>query len=108
MRRITSLWNYIEFICPIHSRCSAASDAPFQLYRISYLYFTLFGALLTIIVALVTSLLLRESDLDALDTRLLTPFVRRWLERRRSRRTQLPALKMVKLGKRTLGQDTAT
>ncbi|KAH8262107.1 hypothetical protein KR038_007281 [Drosophila bunnanda] len=64
---------------------STASAAPFQLYRISYLYFTLFGALVTISVALVTSLLLRESNLDAVDTRLLTPFVRRWLERRRHR-----------------------
>ncbi|KAH8245241.1 hypothetical protein KR032_007107 [Drosophila birchii] len=70
---------------------TAATAAPFQLYRISYLYFTLFGALVTILVALVTSLLLRESDLDAVDTRLLTPFVRRWLERRRHRlRSQVP------------------
>lgn len=73
------------------SSFSPASAAPFQLYRISYLYFTLFGALMTIVVALLTSLLLRESDVDAVDPRLLTPFVRRWLERRRSRRTQLPA-----------------
>lgn len=45
---------------------------------------------MTIVVALLTSLLLRESDVDAVDPRLLTPFVRRWLERRRCRRTQLP------------------
>ncbi|EDV47472.1 sodium-coupled monocarboxylate transporter 1 [Drosophila erecta] len=69
---------------------SSSPRAPFQLYRISYLYFTLFGALVTIAVALVTSLLLRESDLDGVDTRLLTPFVRRWLERRRHRRSEVP------------------
>ncbi|XP_017116374.1 sodium-coupled monocarboxylate transporter 1 [Drosophila elegans] len=69
---------------------SSSPSAPFQLYRISYLYFTLFGALTTIIVALVTSLLLRESDLDGVDTRLLTPFVRRWVERRRHRRSEIP------------------
>ncbi|ALC48597.1 CG9657 [Drosophila busckii] len=69
---------------------SSAAAAPFQLYRISYLYFTLFGALVTIIVALLTSLLLRESKLQSLDTRLLTPFVRRWVERQR-RSSQLPA-----------------
>ncbi|KAH8287369.1 hypothetical protein KR054_006231 [Drosophila jambulina] len=69
----------------------STATAPFQLYRISYLYFTLFGALVTIVVALVTSLILRETDLDAVDTRLLTPFVRRWLERRRHRlRSQVP------------------
>ncbi|KAH8407384.1 hypothetical protein KR215_011850, partial [Drosophila sulfurigaster] len=68
-----------------------AAAASFQLYRISYLYFTLFGALVTIVVALVVSLVLRESDVDAVDPRLLTPFVRRWLERRRNRRSQLPA-----------------
>ncbi|XP_034118320.1 sodium-coupled monocarboxylate transporter 1 [Drosophila albomicans] len=68
-----------------------AAASSFQLYRISYLYFTLFGALVTIVVALVVSLLLRESDVDAVDPRLLTPFVRRWLERRRNRRSQLPA-----------------
>lgn len=79
--------------CPFYSPASAA---PFQLYRISYLYFTLFGALMTIVVALLTSLLLRESDVDAVDPRLLTPFVRRWLERRRSRHTQLPAGKQQK------------
>ncbi|XP_020800709.1 sodium-coupled monocarboxylate transporter 1 [Drosophila serrata] len=73
---------------------TAASAAPFQLYRISYLYFTLFGALVTILVALVTSLILRETNLDAVDTRLLTPFVRRWLERRRHRlRSQVPDLR---------------
>jgi len=70
--------------------CSSSPSAPFQLYRISYLYFTLFGALVTIVVALVTSLLLRESDLDGVDTRLLTPFVRRWMERRRHRRSEIP------------------
>ncbi|XP_017851041.1 sodium-coupled monocarboxylate transporter 1 isoform X2 [Drosophila busckii] len=69
---------------------TSAAAAPFQLYRISYLYFTLFGALVTIIVALLTSLLLRESKLQSLDTRLLTPFVRRWVERQR-RSSQLPA-----------------
>lgn len=45
---------------------------------------------MTIVVALVTSLLLRETDLDGVDTRLLTPFVRRWLERRRHRRSKIP------------------
>ncbi|KAH8266972.1 hypothetical protein KR026_012547 [Drosophila bipectinata] len=69
---------------------TSSAGGPFQLYRISYLYFTLFGALVTIVVALVVSLLLRESDLDAVDTRLLTPFVRRWVERRRHRRSQTP------------------
>ncbi|EDW07322.2 uncharacterized protein Dmoj_GI15680 [Drosophila mojavensis] len=92
---------------PLDGAISAASDAPFHLYRISYLYFTLFGALLTIVVALVTSLVLRETDLDALDTRLLTPFVRRWLERRRSRRTQLPPQKLAKRAKLKAVQETA-
>ncbi|XP_043659860.1 sodium-coupled monocarboxylate transporter 1 [Drosophila teissieri] len=76
---------------PLDGASSSSASAPFQLYRISYLYFTLFGALVTIVVALATSLLLRESDLDAVDTRLLSPFVRRWLERRRHRRSQIPA-----------------
>ncbi|KAH8286643.1 hypothetical protein KR018_003352 [Drosophila ironensis] len=69
---------------------STSSNGSFQLYRISYLYFTLFGATVTIVVALVTSLILRESNLDALDSRLLTPFVRRWLERRRHQRSHVP------------------
>lgn len=72
------------------SSSTSSTRGPFQLYRISYLYFTLFGALVTIVVALVVSLLLRESDLDTVDTRLLTPFVRRWVERRRHRRSQTP------------------
>ncbi|XP_041452150.1 LOW QUALITY PROTEIN: sodium-coupled monocarboxylate transporter 1 [Drosophila obscura] len=80
-----------NFASPAAGRCLQAPSGPFQLYRISYLYFTLFGALLTIVVALVTSLLLRETDLDAVDTRLLTPFVRRWLERRRQRQSQIPS-----------------
>ncbi|XP_030381689.1 sodium-coupled monocarboxylate transporter 1 [Scaptodrosophila lebanonensis] len=64
--------------------------APFELHRISYLYFTLLGALVTIVIGLITSLLLGETNLDAVDTRLLTPFVRRWLERRRAKSSQLP------------------
>ncbi|SPP78364.1 sodium-coupled monocarboxylate transporter 1 [Drosophila guanche] len=82
-------------------------SGPFQLYRISYLYFTLFGALLTIVVALVTSLLLRETDLDAIDTRLLTPFVRRWLERRRHKQSQIPTRTPDGLKPKTI-QETAT
>lgn len=54
-----------------------------------------------------TSLLLRETDLDALDSRLLTPFVRRWLERRRSRRSQLPAQELAKRAKLKAVQETA-
>ncbi|EDW00395.1 sodium-coupled monocarboxylate transporter 1 [Drosophila grimshawi] len=91
---------------PLDDAISPASEAPFQLYRISYLYFTLFGALLAIVVGLVTSLLLRESDLDAIDSRLLTPFVRRWLERRRSRGTRLPAGKQPE--KHKTMQETTT
>jgi len=82
------LYTYCSYILVF--LCSSSPSAPFQLYRISYLYFTLFGALVTIVVALVTSLLLRESDLDGVDTRLLTPFVRRWMERRRHRRSEIP------------------
>ncbi|EDW78501.1 uncharacterized protein Dwil_GK16152 [Drosophila willistoni] len=81
---------------------SPASAAPFQLYRISYLYFTLFGALVTIVVGLITSLVLNESDLDAVDPRLLTPFVRRWLERRRQKRSEVPVTKGCRI------QETAT
>lgn len=97
---------------PIDGAVSPASAAPFKLYRISYLYFTLFGALVTIIVALVTSLLLRESDVDGVDTRLLTPFVRRWLEKRKSRCTQVPSGKKIQKKKQKqkqkLLQETAT
>ncbi|XP_026731489.1 sodium-coupled monocarboxylate transporter 2-like [Trichoplusia ni] len=56
----------------------AESEVPY-LYRISYLWFTGFGCMVTISIACIVSL--RKSVKLHQDHRLFAPFVRRWLEK---------------------------
>lgn len=62
---------------------SAAADAAepdFALYHISYLWYTLFGALITITVSLIVSAIVGFNDPRKMDPKLFAPFVRRLLK----------------------------
>jgi len=50
-----------------------------QLYKLSYLWYSLLGFLLTIVVGLVVSILTGSLDTCCLDEDLMSPPVRRWL-----------------------------
>lgn len=50
-----------------------------QLYKLSYLWYSLLGFLITIVVGLVVSILTGSLDTCCLDEDLMSPPVRRWL-----------------------------
>lgn len=72
------------------------SDAPFKIYNISYLYYTMVGALITITVALIVSFCMGFNGINRVDPKLLSPFVRRWLERRKTKKAVVPSTTDVK------------
>ncbi|XP_055857001.1 sodium-coupled monocarboxylate transporter 1 [Episyrphus balteatus] len=52
-------------------------DVSFKIYHISYLYYTMLGAVITMMVAIATSFLLGPNKPSEVDPKLLAPFVRR-------------------------------
>ncbi|KAL0123442.1 hypothetical protein PUN28_005748 [Cardiocondyla obscurior] len=52
---------------------------PWALYRLSYLWYTMTGALVTVIVSLIVTLITSE-DVEKLDPMLVAPFVRKYLK----------------------------
>lgn len=48
------------------------------------------GAVITIVVALIVSFCLGFNNVNHVDTKLLSPFVRRWLERRKLGKPVVP------------------
>uniref|UniRef100_A0A1I8Q8H6 Sodium-coupled monocarboxylate transporter 1 n=1 Tax=Stomoxys calcitrans TaxID=35570 RepID=A0A1I8Q8H6_STOCA len=67
-----------------------ASPPEFKLYSISYLYYTLVGALIAIVVALAVTFALGNHKVDSVDSTLLSPFARRWIERQRLNKALVP------------------
>lgn len=61
------------FIIPLIRRI----DPDFEIYHISYLWYTLVGALVTILVAVITSFLCGPNKPSEMNPMLLAPFVRR-------------------------------
>ncbi|XP_062127312.1 sodium-coupled monocarboxylate transporter 1 [Drosophila sulfurigaster albostrigata] len=60
-----------------HHITQAASDV-FPLYRISYMWYTTLGASVTIIVALMSTLVFGTNDPNAIDSSLITPCIRKF------------------------------
>jgi hypothetical protein len=54
----------------------------FALYRMSYLWYTLLGAIVSMSVALVTSFLTNPNDPASLDPMLVSPVIRRFLPKK--------------------------
>lgn len=52
---------------------------PWALYRLSYLWYTMTGALVTMSVSLIVTLITSE-DVEKLDPMLVAPFVRKYLK----------------------------
>jgi solute carrier family 5 (sodium-coupled monocarboxylate transporter), member 8/12 len=57
----------------------------FQIYHISYLWYTLVGSSICIIVSLITSYITGPNDPAALNPKLLAPFVRKLIKSSRRR-----------------------
>lgn len=58
-----------------------ADEPEFAIYHISYMWYTLLGALLTITVSTIASFLIGPNDPYKIDPKLLAPFVRRILRK---------------------------
>lgn len=54
-------------------------EPEFAIYHISYIWYTLFGAFLTIVVSLIASFIIGPNNPRSVDPKLLAPFVRKWL-----------------------------
>ncbi len=59
-------------------------DEAFYLLRISYLWYTLIGALIVIVLGTLVSLLTGLQNPDELNPKLVFRFLRRWIGRKRS------------------------
>lgn len=57
------------------------SEPDFAIYHISYMWYTLFGALLTMVVSSIASYIIGPNDAQKIDPKLLAPFVRRILRK---------------------------
>lgn len=71
-------WGFIKGI-KLFSFSSFRVDPDFEIYHISYLWYTLVGALVTIVVALVVSFLTKANKPKDMNPMLLAPFVRRMI-----------------------------
>ncbi|XP_021928486.1 sodium-coupled monocarboxylate transporter 1-like isoform X3 [Zootermopsis nevadensis] len=75
-----------SFVTPptpaINSTVEQHKDEVFVLYRMSYLWYTLLGAVVSMAVALVTSLFTNPTDPASLDPMLLSPVIRRFLPKK--------------------------
>ncbi|XP_017483893.1 PREDICTED: sodium-coupled monocarboxylate transporter 1 [Rhagoletis zephyria] len=59
---------------------NAAAEEIFPLYRISYMWFTCLGALITIFIAILYSSIAGANDPKKVDTALLTPCIRKYVQ----------------------------
>ncbi|XP_058447628.1 sodium-coupled monocarboxylate transporter 1-like [Malaya genurostris] len=62
------------------------TDPEFAIYHISYLWYTMMGALITIVLAVIVSFLVGPNNPDELNPKLFAPFIERILNRRRRRK----------------------
>ncbi|XP_035777396.1 sodium-coupled monocarboxylate transporter 1-like [Anopheles albimanus] len=72
----------------------------FELYRISYLWYTTLGALITIVIAVIVSFLVGANNPDEMNPNLFSPFIQRILQRRRI--AARAHLEMVSSGKQKI------
>lgn len=56
------------------------AEPEFAIYHISYIWYTLFGAVITIVVSLIASFIIGANNPRNIDSKLLAPFVRRLLK----------------------------
>lgn len=54
------------------------SDESFELHRISYMFFSIFGTIITIVVAFIVSFLIEDHNPLTVDPKLLAPFLRKF------------------------------
>jgi Na+/proline symporter len=64
-------------------------DIGFQIYHISYLWYTLLGALITIVIALIVSFMVGPNNPDEMNPKLFSPFIEQMLERRKAKKEEV-------------------
>lgn len=82
-----------------------SGDEPFALYRLSYLWYTATGALVTIFIGLLVTLITSQ-DIEKLDPMLIAPFMRKYLKvsGREVKPEELQQIKVAKVDEKTATQ----
>lgn len=84
-KTLKKLKTYLDFfntkICDIFT--FRPLDDSFAVYKVSYLFYTLIGASVTIIVAFLVSFVIGLNDLSTMDEMLFAPFLRGLIKRRK-------------------------
>lgn len=57
-----------------------SSADPFELHHISYLYYSFFGTVLTIVISYIVTLIDKDTDPSTVDLKLLAPFIRKYFD----------------------------
>lgn len=65
------------------------------IFQLSFLYFTMVGALIVLVVGLIVSYLTEDPPLECLDPRLFSPCVRRFLPTKQDYQSHLDEYKIV-------------
>ena len=65
------------------------SDPGFQIYHISYLWYTFLGAFITIAIAMLVSFIVGPNNPDEMNPKLFSPFIERILERRKAKKEEI-------------------
>ncbi len=60
------------------------NDEGFNLLSVSFMWYSLIGALISVLVGTVTSFLTGPQDIDQLDPKLVFRFMRRWIGKKRT------------------------
>ncbi|XP_055606677.1 sodium-coupled monocarboxylate transporter 1-like [Uranotaenia lowii] len=68
------------------TQVTPASEPEFALYHISYLWYTLMGALITMVIAVIVSFIVGANDPYKMNPKLFSPCVERMLDRRRDKK----------------------
>ncbi|XP_069698839.1 sodium-coupled monocarboxylate transporter 2-like [Periplaneta americana] len=75
-----------------HDKSVHSSGQVFILYRISFVYYTAMGTLIMLIVGTIVSLLTEAPDIDKLNPTLFTPFMRKYIEKKRRKKATGPVV----------------
>lgn len=80
----------------LDNKYSSFDREPWALYRLSYLWYTMTGAFVTMGVSLIVTLVTSQ-DTEKLDPTLLAPFVRRYLKKAASKSATAEELRQVEV-----------
>lgn len=77
---------------PLRTSSSSSESMGFQIYHISYIWYTLVGTSICIIVSLVASFIIGPNNPCDLNPQLLAPFVRKLINKKRNTKNNIASV----------------